>query len=341
MAEASTPQPVVREPAAGDQAPGWRRWAGLGGVYLFVVVLLLLGRVLSADFWTGAFLLQVVRDVAILGIAAVGVGMVTISGNYVDLTLPGIMAVAGIVCVALLPQGLALAILAGVASGALLGLLNGYVVGCLRLNPIVWTLAGMALIDGVCRWAYGGKWVYVPQDMDSGRAFAAIYRGNVLGALPIAVLLFAGAALAAHVLLHHTVYGKQLLLTGSSYETARCTGVNVRRTVLLAFVFSAVMSSIAGIVKTSLNTYGDIEIGLTYDFQAITAVVLGGVSLAGGRGGAAGILGGVLTIGLLGRILPLIPGLGQDEQLAIRGAVFVCVVALSAYAMRRAGRSDD
>jgi ribose/xylose/arabinose/galactoside ABC-type transport system permease subunit len=310
------------------------------GVYVFVGLLLVVGGALSPGFLAAANLLQVVRDVAILGIVAVGVGFITVSGHYVDLAIPAIMAVSGIVAVALLPQGFALAIAGGLLAGTLLGLINGAVVGYLRLNPIVWTLAALSLVDGVTRWAYGGKWIYAHKEEAAGALFAGIYRADLLGALPLAVVLLAAAALAAQVFLHHTVYGKHLVLTGAAYEVARLTGVNVRRVVMGAFVFSGFMSALAGIIKTSLNMYGDVEIGATYDFQAMTAVVLGGVALAGGRGSIPGILGGVLAIGLLGRILPLIPGVGQDQQLAIRGVLFIAVVALSTYFGRRAGRSE-
>jgi ribose/xylose/arabinose/galactoside ABC-type transport system permease subunit len=328
------------EPSRTSAVAPWRVWMGTLGVYLFVAVLLVVGRALSTDFLTASSLLQVVRDVAILGIVAVGVGFITLSGHYVDLSIPAIMAVAGIVAVAVLPHGFALAVLAGLAAGTLIGVLNGAVVGYLRLNPIIWTLAAVALVDGTTRWAYGGKWLYAPEDTPEGALFAAIYRGNLYGVLPVAVALLAVAAAVAHVLLRHTVYGRQLVMTGASYDVARLSGVRVRRVVMLAFVFSAFMSALAGIVKTSLNMYGDVEIGLTYDFQAITAVVLGGTTLAGGRGSVAGILGGVLVIGLLGRILPLVAGIGQDEQLAIRGALFIVVVALSAHSLRKAGRSE-
>jgi ribose/xylose/arabinose/galactoside ABC-type transport system permease subunit len=309
-------------------------------VYVFVVALLVLGRVLDPTFWTGTELLRVVGDVAILGIVAVGVGFITLSGHYVDLSIPGIMGISGIVSVLLLPYGFAAAIVAGMATGATLGLINGAVVGVLRLNPIIWTLASMSLMDGATRWACGGMWRYVPEDLPVGATFDAIYRGQILGVVPVSVALFAVAAVLAHFLLNRTVYGRQVMLTGASYDAARMTGVNVGRVVMLAFVFSGLMAALAGIVKTSLTKYGDIEIGLTYDFQAITAVVLGGTALAGGRGGIAGILGGVLVIGLLGRILPLIHGVGQDEQLAIRGVLFIVVVALGARALRKAGRSE-
>jgi ribose/xylose/arabinose/galactoside ABC-type transport system permease subunit len=311
----------------------------VGAVYLFVVVLLIFGRIMASDFLSAANLLQVVRDVSILGIVAVGVAFITYSGHYVDLSIPAIMSVSGIITVALLPHGFAIAMLAGLAMGTAMGMINGVIVGYLRLNPIIWTLAALSVFDGVMRHAYGGKWIYAQKGTIEGSLFSGLYRAD-LGGVPVVVLLFAGFALICHFLMKHTGFGHQLKMTGSSYETARVTGINVRRIVMFAFVISGFASALGGIVKTSLSMYGDVETGLTYDFQAITAVVIGGTTLAGGRGSTIGVIGGVLVIGLLGRILPLIPGIGQDEQFIIRGLIFIAVVGLNMYALRKSGRSD-
>ncbi|MGA2499366.1 MAG: ABC transporter permease [Tepidisphaeraceae bacterium] len=328
-------------PKARHQGLGWlQNMLGVGSVYLFVFALLVLGRAISHEFWSAGNLLQVLKDVAILGIVSVGVAFISYSGHYVDLSIPAIMSCCGIVAVYLLPYGLAPAILAALAAGVVLGWINGLMVGYLRLNPILWTLAALSVFDGTMRWAYGGKWVYVRQDTPAGAAFAALYRGSWPGVIPIAVGLFVLVALAGYVLMKHTGFGRQLKLAGASYSTARLTGINVRRTVMLAFVVSGITSAVAGLLKTSFTMYGDVEIGLGYDFQAVTAVVLGGVTLAVGRGSMIGVIGGVLVIGLLGRILPLIPGIGQNEQFIIRGILFIAVVGLNMYSLRRSGRDD-
>ena len=222
----------------------------------------------------------------------------------------------------------------------MLGAINGFMVGYLRLNPILWTLAAMSVFDGITRWAYGGQWIYVNEGTAAGGRFAGLYRGEVLHGLPLIVVLFAGVAAAGHLLMRHTGFGRQLKLTGSAYEVAKLSGVHVRRTVMCAFLVSGLAAALGGLIKTSFTMYGDVEIGLTYDFQAVTAVVIGGMTLAGGRGTIPGVIGGVLVIGLLGRILPLIPGIGQDQQFIIRGLIFVAAVGLNLYVLRRSGRSD-
>ena len=241
----------------------------------------------------------------------------------------------------LLPLGLAACLVGGLATGAVLGLVNGLMVGYLRLNPILWTLAWMSVVDGTTRWAYGGKWIYVSADTPAGALFAGLHKGQVLGFLPVTVIVFALVAVAGDLLMRRTGFGRQLKLTGAAYEAARLSGINVQRAVLTAFLISGVASALGGLLKTSFNMYGDVDIGLTYDFQAITAVVIGGVTLACGRGTMPGVIGGVLVIGLLGRILPLIPGIGQDQQFIIRGIIFMAAVWLNMYTLRRSGRSDD
>ncbi|MBI5832492.1 MAG: ABC transporter permease [Armatimonadetes bacterium] len=317
-----------------------QRHRPVSGVYLFVLALLLLGRLVSPTFWTAGSLLQVVQDVSILGVVAVGLAFITYSGHFVDLSIPAIMAVSGIVAVALLPYGYSLALAAGLLSGLLLGLVNGLVVGYLRLNPILWTLAALSLIDGITRWAYGGQWIYADETTLAGTRFVGIYRASVLG-VPAIVLVFAAVAIVGGLLMRHSGWGRNLKLVGAAYEPARMSGVPVRRTVCIAFVLSGLTSALAGLIKTSLNKYGDVEIGLGYDFLALTAVVLGGTPLAGGRGTMAGVVGGALVMGLLGSILPLIPGIGQDQQSMIRGVIFVVVVGLSQWALRRRGRDDQ
>ena len=332
-------QQISPPPDRVRQAVQWALTSG--SVYLIVVVLLVLGRMISAEFWSAENLLQTVKDVSILGVVAVGVAFITLSGRYVDLSIPAIMACSGIVAVYLLPMGFAACLVGGLATGAVLGLVNGLMVGYLRLNPILWTLAWMSVVDGTTRWAYGGKWIYASADTSAGALFAGLHKGQVLGFLPVTVIVFGLVAVVGDLIMRRTGFGRQLKFTGAAYEAARLSGINVQRAVLTAFLISGVASALGGLLKTSFNMYGDVDIGLTYDFQAITAVVIGGVTLAGGRGTMPGVIGGVLVIGLLGRILPLIPGIGQDQQFIIRGIIFMAAVGLNMWALRRSGRSDD
>jgi ribose/xylose/arabinose/galactoside ABC-type transport system permease subunit len=316
------------------------------GVYALVVVLFAFGTFVSRDFLTPGNLMTALQTVTLLGIVAVGVSLVTYSKHYVDLSIPGIMALSGIIAISALKWGFAASLAAGMLAGLAVGVVNGLVVGYLRLNPIIWTLAMMSVLSGVIRKAYGGRQVYPDESTAAGRAFLQLYHAKVLG-VPFVVVVLVAVALVAHLILRKTGYGAQLKLTGSSYEVARMTGVDVRRTVATAFVLSAAASAIAGILLTSFNKVGASYIGRGYDFAALTAVVLGGMTLAGGRGSVVGVIGGVAVIALLNNVMSLADtgdlfhGIFDSIKSIVQGVVFVLVVGVNSYFRRRSGVDDE
>jgi len=322
------------------------------GVYVLVAGLFAAGWLVSDEFLTTANLLIALRSVTLLGIVAVGVSFITYSRHYVDLSIPGIMALSGTVAVWALQYGFAASLAAGLGTGLAVGLLNGLAVGYLRLNPIIWTLAMGSVLSGLIRWAYAGKQIYPDKATAAGRAFLHLYHAEVFVRvpwivtlrLPLVVLLLLGAAVVAHLLMRKTGFGAQLRLTGSSYEVARMTGVNVRRTVAIAFVISAGTSAAAGILLTSFNKVGAFYIGKGYDFAAITAVVLGGMTLAGGRGSIVGVIGGVTAIALMDNVMSLVRigdfVIGEYLKQAIQGAVFIAIVGVHSYWLRKSGMDD-
>ena len=317
---------------------------GLVGVYGLVLALFVLGSAISPEFLTSHNLLNTVQAVALLGIVSVGVAFITFSQHYVDLSVPGIMALAGIIAVSALPYGFAASLAAGLAAGLAVGLVNGWVVGYLRLNPIIWTLAMASVLSGVIRKAYAGAQVYPDAATPAGRAFLDLYHAAVVGPVSLPLAILAVMAVAAHLLMRHTGFGAQLRLTGSSYEVARMTGVDVRRSVALAFVLSSAASAVAGILLTSFNKVGAHYVGKGYDFAAITAVVVGGMTLAGGRGSILGVLGGVTVIALMNNVMSLVRvgdfTFSEFDKAIVQGAVFILVVGVSSYSRRKTGLDD-
>ena len=314
------------------------------GVYVLVGILFALGCIISRDFLTTDNLLNALRAVTLMGIVSVGLAFITYSRHYVDLSIPGIMALSGTVAVWALGYGFAASLAIGIAAGMLIGWINGLVIGYLRLNPIIWTLAMMSVLSGLIRWAYAGRQIYPDEATEAGRAFLALYHVQVFGALPLPVVVLVLAAAVGYFLMRRTGFGIQLKLTGSSYEVARLTGVNVRRVVAATFVISAAASAVAGILLTSFNKVGAVYIGEGYDFRTITAVVLGGMTLAGGRGNIAGVLGGVMVIALMNNVMSLVRiedfVLGEFQKNIVQGAVFILVVGINSYTRRRTGTDD-
>lgn len=316
------------------------RWINAAGVWLLVLALVALGRLLSPDFLTADNLLNIVRAATLLGIVAVGTTFVTYSGHYVDLSTPAIMALSGIAAITALPLGFVPALACGLLAGTAVGAVNGVAVGYLRLNPIIWTLAMASIVDGLIRWAFSGKQVYPNEGTPGGHLMVGLYAARLPGGAPVIIAILGASALLGWFLLTRTVFGARLKLVGSAYEAARLTGLDVRAIVAQAFAASSVAAAVGGILLTSLNKVGAAYVGSGYDFMAITAVVIGGVTLSGGRGSIPGALGGVLVIGLLRNIMTLL-GMGSFLQLVVQGVVFIAAVGLSSYSLRKAGRDDS
>ena len=308
------------------------------GIYVVVVFLLIVGMFVSRDFLTSENLLNIIRPVTLLGIVAVGLMFVTYGGHYVDLSIPAIMALSGMVAVATQGLGIVGSLICGLAAGMMVGLINGFLIGYLRLNPIIWTLAMNFMLDGLMRWATDGKQVYPDYTSGTGAIFVELSRFDLFG-VPGITLLLVVLAVVASMMVRRTCFGNQLQLTGSAYDVAATTGVPVRKTILLSFLISSFTTALAGILLASLSKQGTYSNGQGYDFNAITAVVIGGVALSGGIGTVFGVVGGVLVIGLLSNIMTL-AGWGSFDQMIAKGILFVIVVGIMSYATRRGGLDD-
>jgi ribose/xylose/arabinose/galactoside ABC-type transport system permease subunit len=312
---------------------------GSGSIFVLVVILVIVGRATSADFLSQTNLMNMLLSVTLLGIVSVGAGAVTYSGHYIDLSIPAIMAMSGIASIAALPLGFTPAIALGLGIGTLIGAINGCVVGYLRVNPIIWTLAMMSVVDGVIRSVFSGTQIYPDESSRAGQVMLSLYSGRVASRVPLIVVILAALVCIGWVLMNRTVFGARLRMVGSSYEAARLSGIPVRATVAWAFVINGFTSAVGGILLTSLNKVGASYIGAGYDFIALTALVIGGVTLAGGRGGILGVLGGVLAIGLLRNVTSLW-GFSSFAQTIVQGCIFILAVGVQAAALRRGERDD-
>ena len=326
------------------------------GVYLIALFFLLLGVVLQSlgviqNFISWSNFLNIIDNVSLLGIVAVGMAFVTYSGNYADLSVPTTMALTGIVAVEMLKYGFLPAILAATAVGLLIGLINAIVVGKLKANPIIWTLAVNYVTLGVIRLVWANKQIYPETITDNKEAIAlfdGIFRhelasnlfGNELLDIRLPTILMLVLMVLGQFVLTKTTFGAQLKMTGSAKKAARFSGINVEYVVGMAFVLAAVTAIIGGLTITSLSRVGAYYNGTGYDFRAVTAIVIGGMTLAGGRGSMIGVLGGVLIIGFINNIMTLlgVPTLSQD---VIRGLIFIIVVGISAKSLRSLGRDDS
>ncbi|MHB1346556.1 MAG: ABC transporter permease [Candidatus Humimicrobiaceae bacterium] len=312
------------------------------GVYIMIFILLIIGTIVAPKiFLTFGNMIGVIEVGAILGIVALGVTFVTFSGHFVDLSIPSIMATSGIVAVQILPLGLFASILGALLTGCLIGVINGFMIGKLKTNPIIWTLAMQFLISGLLKWAYSGTQIYpdavAGTNLQVVESFYAIYRTRFWNKIPLIIIIWLVLAVICQFIFSKTRYGLQLRLTGSNITSAKFSGVNTVKTVWIAFIICGLFGGIGGLLLSSLSKLGAFYMGEGYDFSTITAVVLGGVTLIGGRGNIFGVIGGVITLGLFRNIMTLI-GLGTFEQFFVVGLLFILIVWLNSYSLRKLGK---
>lgn len=328
----TAPSPSRSEP---DRPRPLRRAARLLSRYGIVIALLLLCAamsVLSPNFLTAGNLSNVMLQISINGILAVGMTFVILAAG-VDLSVGSVLAFAGMVAAGFVTGadglGVGWAIAAGLMAGALCGAVNGLLVSCLRLPSFVVTLGMLSAARGMVQiWNDG---MAIPGLSD---AFLFIGQGRAAG-LPMPVWIFLGVLALAWLILGHTRYGRHVYAVGGNERSAKTSGIATRKVQFAAYTVCGLCAGLAGIVLTARTTSALTQSGIGYELDAIAAVVIGGTSLSGGIGGVAGTLFGALIIGVINNGLDLL-GVSSYYQQVIKGIVIVAAVLLD-----RLSRRDD
>ena len=265
-------------------------------------------------------LLTLTRSVAILGMLGVAMSVVVI-GRGLDLSLVASMAVGAAVALQLLQQGWATPSAGAVA----IGLINGFIIAFVEVPALFTTLATGFLVFGLGRvFLLDGVISYLPPQAS---ALAFIGQGRVLG-VPMPIVAFALVALLVHVLMSRTVLGRFIYAHGDNPEAARLTGIAVRPLTMVEYALCSTIGLVAGLVMAastaSMNTQ---VINSTLIFDVILVVVLGGVSLVGGRGSVLSVLAGTALIGTLLNGMTIL-NLDNNVQNIVKGAVLLAAILL-------------
>lgn len=284
-----------------------------------LVLLVGVSAALSDRFLSLPNLLNVLRQVSIVGILAVGMTFVILTKG-IDLSVGSILGVAVVILASVLEtRSMAVAIPLGLAAATLLGLINGLGVAFAGIPPFIMTLGMLSFARGIGFIFTGGTPIPI---LDEG--FYELGNGYLLG-LPNPTWIFAAVLLASWVVLSLTPFGRSVYAIGSNEDAARLSGVPVRAYTVLVYVISGIVSGIAGLVYASQLSVGTPIAGQGYELDAIAAVVVGGTSLFGGRGSVGGTLIGTLIIGVLANILNL-TGVDPFVQQLFKGALIVLAV---------------
>lgn len=273
------------------------------------------------------------RAMTIVGIAAVGQTVVIIAGGF-DLSVGSVMAAAGILSAYLINQGadFGIAIAAALGLGLTIGLINGSIVAYLRINPLIATLATLAIVRGLAFVITGGQ-----AEVVSNATYLAVGTDDVLG-VPLVVVLLIATFLAVGLAIPRTRFGRYMYAIGSNARAARLAGVPVSRWRLAFFGLSGLLAAVAGCVTVSRTGTAEPSANLGTELDVITAVILGGTSLAGGRGRLFGTFLGLLVIAVLNNGLILL-GVESYWQQVVKGVVLLIAVAWDE--LRRTRRDTD
>ncbi|AII08054.1 hypothetical protein EP51_26870 [Rhodococcus opacus] len=293
------------------------------------VLLALVGGATTTNFLTTGNLTSILSLSAAFGILAVGEAIV-ILGKGLDLSVAGIGLGCAQATLALMSTGMpewqAIGLMVGLA--VVIGLVNGVIIAFLNVPALFVTLAtGMLVIGGIDILVLTQNVYSVP----GSSLLAAIGGGSALG-VPRPVIIAGSAFLVAWLFISYTSPGRLIRAMGDNFDTARASGAPVRPLQILTYVISALLAAVAGYVTVSIQ--GSVQTTITsFDpilFTALTVVVIGGVSLSGGRGTILGVLAGAIFVGILNNLLVL-HGLSTAVQDLIRGAVLISAIAFDAW----------
>ncbi|MGP3971741.1 ABC transporter permease [Streptomyces sp. 6N223] len=328
-AKSPGPGPEPRPQRAGPAAGIWL--AALGVTLLGWIVVTIRG----GDFLTQPIITGILSSCVALGLIALGQTIVILTGSL-DLSVAYLVSLGTLVAAETMAGqdgNIPIAVAAVLALSAAVGLANGLIVTRLKVHAFIATLGTALILRGWIEDNYTGPAGSVPA------SFRRLGYDRI-GPVPVSVFLLAAVALALWLLLRHTRIGHHMYATGGDEHAARLSGVRTRRTVVIAHVLCSLCVGIAALFLAARFGAGTPWAGTEarYDLESIAAVVLGGTILAGGRGGVAGTLGGVLVLAVLDSVFDQL-SVDPFVKNVLRGVVIIAAVALYAHRRRPARRT--
>ena len=312
------------------------------GVFIALLVLCLVLSFATDGFLTSLNLLNVGRQISLLGIMAVGMTFVLIAGE-VDLSVGSTYAFAGLATGMLIIAGYGLmpALALGLLTGAAIGLINGVLSTYGRLPSLIATLGMLSMVRGAALIVTDGQPVTVNlrngAQPDVLAAFTGMGQGYLFGTIPMQLVFFVAIAAIAWFILSCTNFGFRVFAVGGSAKAARVSGISVNAVKIWAFVLMGVLAAMAGILGLAfLPSSKAGRTGLGLELDVIAATIVGGASLSGGEGTILGTILGVLIIGVMRNGLVLM-GVSPFVQELMIGLVIIIAVGIDKWTTRKAG----
>lgn len=302
-------------------------------VWIVLVVLVLLAGLVSDAFFKLNYLTNLVRQAAPVGITAAGVTFVMLLRG-VDLSVGAIVSMSAVVCALVMGgkvDNLWLGIAAAIACGSAVGLANGLLIAYGKGSAFILTLGMSIVVYGLVQMGTGGtaRGIVSP-------GFRETLNGRIGGVLPVLVICLLLAVAVGIFLQSRTRFGRNAYLIGANPDAARLAGLPVSRVTVVAYVVSGFFAALGGLALLARTGVSGTNPGAGMEFDVLAAVVLGGTTFSGGRGGVGGTFAGVLVL-IIALNLANVAGLPFAAQLAVKGAIIIAASAAYSWIGRRGG----
>lgn len=304
------------------------------GIFLILILMCLILSMLSPAFMSMGNIMNIIRQISVIGLIAFGVTMCIITTG-IDLSSGSVLALAAVVAASLAQQPdwaarmypnlpalpVIVPLLAGLGVGALCGFINGTLIAKTGIPPFIATLGMMTAARGMALLYAQGRPI---STLTSDYNF--IGQGVVLG-VPFPIIILLAMALFSRILLKHTKFGKYTYAIGGNENAAIVSGVNIDKYKILIYTYAGMLAGLAGVVLSSRISSGQPGLGVSYELDAIASAVIGGTSLSGGIGTIPGTIVGALIIGVMNNGLTLL-NVQAYTQLIVKGVIIVGAVIL-------------
>ncbi|MDO4343280.1 MAG: ABC transporter permease [Eubacteriales bacterium] len=295
-------------------------------MFIVLIVLIIVFSILSPSFLTGSNITAILRQITMLGTTAVGMMLPILLGG-IDLSVGAIITFVNVICAYMMVNwnvNPVLAVIASLAVSTLVGMIDGVIIAKISIPPLIMTFAMQMVLEGLSFVISKGLPIY-----GFTEKFTIIGQGYV-GVVPIPVIIMTICFIFGSFILNKTYFGRFFYAVGGNEEASKLSGLNVFNVKTLAYTLSGLFAGIAGIVMLSRTNSGAPNAGKGFEMDVLTAIVLGGVSVNGGRGKMNNVVAGVLIIGALQNGLVLL-GVGTYVQYIVKGIVLAAAVGIDCF----------
>ena len=294
------------------------------GIYLVLLLMVVFLSFMSSTFFTASNLLNILRQVSISGILAMGMTFILITGG-IDLSIGSVLALAGVMGATFAHEDphypVIVAIVVGIGVGLICGLVNGLLVSKTTINPFIVTMGMMTIARGLALLYTNGRPV-----TGQSASFSFLGRGQV-GPVTFPIVVFVLVCIASIIILHKSRLGKYIFAVGGNEQSAIVSGINASKIKLFVYLYGGALVGLAGLLLAARTNAATPNAGEGYELDAIAAGVIGGTSTSGGKGGVYGTIVGALIMTILSNGMDILNVSSYIQQIVkgiiIIGAVFV------------------